>query len=114
MLTDDKEISREEYDELRRKAVIYDLIEDDIRQNIDEGRMYGPVDDDLVMKLTGMRRYLTMRHAENAAAAALSKKWAKKCILVIFALFLPIFNIKEIKALHTQILSHQSSAGASL
>ncbi len=76
MLTDDKEISREEYDELRRKAVIYDLIEDDIRQNIDEGRLYGPVDDDLVMKLTGMRRYLTMRHAENAAAAAMEKEEA--------------------------------------
>lgn len=75
-MADDKEITREEYDELRRKAVIYDLIEDDIRQNIDEGRLYGPVDDDLIIKLTGMRRYLAMRHAENAAAAALEKEEA--------------------------------------
>ena len=65
-------IEKSEYDELRRKAMCFDIIEADTRMSIDEGKTYGPVDDDLVMLLTGMKAY------QRAKAKAEAERNAEK------------------------------------
>lgn len=68
-------ISKVEYDVLRRKANVFDILEADIRMKIDEGEAgYSLIDDDLILLLTGMKAYqLEKRRAEeveNVAAQA--------------------------------------------
>lgn len=68
-------ISKVEYDILRRKANVFDILEADIRMKIDEGEAgYSLIDDDLILLLTGMKAYqLEKRRAEeveNVAAQA--------------------------------------------
>ena len=68
-------ISKIEYDMLRRKANVFDILEADIRMKIDEGEAgYSLIDDDLILLLTGMKAYqLEKRRAEeveNVAAQA--------------------------------------------
>lgn len=58
-------ISKEEYDELSLKATHYDDIRRSIRRAIDKGRFYGPVDDDLVLMMTGMDTYLDLKEREQ-------------------------------------------------
>lgn len=65
-------IQKSEYDELRRKANVLDILEADIRMKSDEGKKdYSLVDDDLVLLLTGMKAYqLDKRRAEARRNAA--------------------------------------------
>ncbi len=49
-------ISRDEYRYLLQQTQRLEILADAIRDNIDEGRAY-PVESDLVMILTGMKRY---------------------------------------------------------
>ena len=68
-------ISKVEYDILRRKANVFDILEADIRMKVDEGEAgYSLIDDDLILLLTGMKAYqLEKRRAEeveNVAAQA--------------------------------------------
>lgn len=65
-------IQKSEYDELRRKANVLDILEADIRMKSDEGKEdYSLVDDDLVMLLTGMKAYqMEKRRVEAKRNAA--------------------------------------------
>ena len=68
-------ISKVEYDILRRKANVFDILEADIRMKVDEGEAgYSLIDDDLILLLTGLKAYqLEKRRAEeveNVAAQA--------------------------------------------
>ena len=73
-------ISKVEYDVLRRKANVFDILEADIRMKIDEGEAgYSLIDDDLILLLTGMKAYqLEKRQAEARRYAAGLKEQIRK------------------------------------
>lgn len=73
-------IQKSEYDELRRKANVLDILEADIRMKSDEGKEdYSLVDDDLVLLLTGMKAYqMEKRRAEAKRNAARLKEQTGK------------------------------------
>ena len=51
-------VPKAEYDELLRKVYAFDLIVEDTKRNIDNNETFGFVSSDLVMLVTGMRKYL--------------------------------------------------------
>ncbi|MBR6030110.1 MAG: hypothetical protein IKP40_13585 [Clostridia bacterium] len=60
-------IDKDEYDMLRRKANVVDILAEDIRMKIDEGAGdYSLVDHELVLILTGMKAYLRDKRQEEA------------------------------------------------
>ena len=60
-------IDKDEYDLLRRKANVLDIMVADIKMKIDEGAGgYSLVDDDLVLLLTGMKAYLAKKRKTEA------------------------------------------------
>lgn len=69
-------IQKSEYDELRRKANVLDILEADIRMKIDKGTEdYSLIDDDLILLLTGMKAYqLEKRRVEAKRNAARLKE----------------------------------------
>lgn len=73
-------IQKSEYDELRRKANVLDILEADIRMKIDKGAEgYSLIDDDLILLLTGMKAYqLEKRQAEARRYAAGLKEQIRK------------------------------------
>lgn len=73
-------IQKSEYDELRRKANVLDILEADIRMKSDEGEEdYSLVDDDLVLLLTGMKAYqMEKRRVEAKRNAARLKEQTGK------------------------------------
>lgn len=54
-------VPKAEYDELLRKVYAFDLIVEDTKRNIDNNEAFGFVSSDLVMLVTGMRKYLVER-----------------------------------------------------
>ncbi len=73
-------IQKSEYDELRRKANVLDILEADIRMKIDNGAEgYSLINDDLILLLTGMKAYqLEKRRAEAKRNAARLKEQTGK------------------------------------
>ncbi len=60
-------IDKDEYDLLRRKANVLDIMVADIKMKIDEeASSYSFVDSDLVLLLTGMKAYLAKKRKAEA------------------------------------------------
>ena len=70
-------IPRLQYFDLVRKATLFDCLKDDIRVGLDEGESY-PIDNDVVMAITGMNRYKAALMSEKNELKQKAEEDAKK------------------------------------
>lgn len=66
-------VDKQEYDELRRKANAFDLLQEHIRTRIDSGNStYAVADNEVLMLLTGTKSYLFQKQTDDALAVLAS------------------------------------------